>query len=174
LLASCASPPLTLYTLADPVGAPSAPPLAAHPLVIEVARVSIPDDVDSEDILLHDGSLLRRSKTGRWASRLSLEITALLTHKLADRHPDALVTDVRQLTSPDDRLVVSITRLDITAQGQASLTADWQIVPENSDAKMSRDRASFSLAGPVATDHDIVALQSELIRRLADAILLPK
>ena len=173
LLAACAAPPLTLYTLGDQEGAAPAPPLGDHPVVVEVVRVSIPDDFDTEDILLHHGNILRRSKTGRWASRLSLEITALLTHDLAARYPQALVTDVRQLTSPADRLLISISQFDVTAQGQARLTADWQVVPENSDAKIVRARAQFSLSGAVATDQDVVTLEGELIKRLAASIILP-
>ena len=172
-LAGCAAPPLTLYTLADQEGATSAQPLGVHPVVIEVARVSIPDDFDTEDILVHDGNILRRSKTGRWAGRLSLEITSLLAHDLAARHPEALITDVRQLTSPGERVLISITQLDVTAQGHAELTADWQIVPENSEAKIVRDRAHFSLSGPVATDQDVVTLEGALIKNLAGAISLP-
>ena len=173
LLASCASPPLTLYTLADDSSSAVAPSLDEHPVVVEIARVSIPDDFDSEDILVHDGNVLKRSKTGRWASRLSLEITSLLTHDLAARYPQALVTDVRQLTSPADRLLVSITRLDISAQGRAEIVADWQLVPENSEAKIARARAQFSLSGPVATDKDVVALEGELVNRLAGSVFLP-
>ncbi len=148
-------------------------PLGAHPVVVEVSRVRIPDDFDTEDILVHDGNILRRSKTGRWAGRLSLEITSRIAHDLAARYPGALITDVRQLTSPADRLLISITQLDVTAQGHAGLVADWQIVPENSEATILRVRAHFSLSGPVATDQDVVTLESELIKRLAASIALP-
>jgi uncharacterized lipoprotein YmbA len=172
-LAGCAAPPLALYTLSEPAGPVAAPSLGAHPFVIEVARVTIPDDLDSEDIVLQDGSILRRSKTGRWASRLSLEITAMLTQKLAARHPEALVTDVRQLTPPSERLLVSIARLAISSGGAADITADWQIVPADTRQKLLRDRAQFSLSGPVADDHDVVALEEALIEKLADAISLP-
>jgi uncharacterized lipoprotein YmbA len=173
-LAGCAAPPLSLYTLSDRSGSnQTMPSLGAHPFVIEVARVIIPDDLDTEDILLQDGSLLRRSKTGRWASRLSLEITSMLTQKLVARHPEALVTDIRQLTPPNERLLVSITRLDLSASGAAEMTADWQVVPEDSGARMLRDRAQFSVSGSVANDGDVVALEKQLIDKLADAISLP-
>jgi uncharacterized lipoprotein YmbA len=135
--------------------------------------VTIPDDFDTEDILVHDGNVLRRSKSGRWASRLSLEITSLLTHDLAVRHPEALVTDVRQLASPAARLLISITELDVTAQGHAALVADWQIVPENTEASVVRARAQFSLSGPVMTDQDVVSLEGELVKSLAGSITLP-
>ncbi len=172
-LASCGAPPLILYTLSDQPGQAAESSLGDHPFVIEVARVTIPDDLDTEDILLQDGSILRRSKTGRWASRLSLEITSMLTRKLAARHPEALVTDVRQLTPPSERLLVSISRLEITANGAAEITADWQVVPADARANLVRDRVQFSLSGAVANDHDVVALEEMLIDKLAAAISLP-
>ncbi len=174
LLAGCGAPPLTLYTLSEGAGSgPAAPSLGAHPFVIEVARVTIPDDLDSEDIVLQDGSILRRSKTGRWASRLSLEITSMLTQRLAARHPEALVTDVRQLASPSERLLVSISRLDLAVDGAAEITADWQIVPADGRRDIMRDRAQFRLSGAVSNDHDVVGLEQQLIEKLANAISLP-
>ena len=97
LLASCATPPLTLYTLGAPPIAADTAPLGRRPVVIAVARVTVPDELDTEDIVVRDGSTLRRSTRGRWASRLSLGITDRLTERLAERRPDALVTD-RPLT----------------------------------------------------------------------------
>jgi uncharacterized lipoprotein YmbA len=44
--------------------------------VIAVARVTLPDDLDTQDILVRRGSVLESSHTARWASRLSLAVTA--------------------------------------------------------------------------------------------------
>jgi len=72
LLAACAAPKLTLYTLDT---APAEAPQPNKPrAVIAVARVSIPDELDTQDIMVRDASTLRRSSLGRWASRLSLAI----------------------------------------------------------------------------------------------------
>src|SRR6195952_1882598 len=92
-LATCGAPALTVYTLGPPEGASDAAPLGHKPVVIAVARVTIPDELDTEDLVIRDGSVLRRSARGRWASRLSLGITDRLTNRLAARNPTVLVTD---------------------------------------------------------------------------------
>jgi uncharacterized lipoprotein YmbA len=132
LTASCASPSLTLYTLGLPSAASDTAPLGAKPVVIEVRRVAIPDYLDSQDIVVRDGTILVRSTQGRWASRVSLGVTHFLTARLARRRPDALITDQPQIESPNFRLFVTISTLDITSGGTATLDADWLIVPRDS------------------------------------------
>ena len=46
----------------------------------------------------------------------------------------------------------------------------WQIVPRDPAQSVRRDRAGFSLTGPVATDQDVVTLEERLMDRLAAAI----
>ena len=169
LLASCASPPLTLYTLGTSP-ASDAVPLGARPVVIAIARVTMPDDLDTEDIVVRDGSTLRRSTKGRWASRLSLGITDRLTQRLAERRPDALVTDRPLSDAPTDRIQVNIGRLDVTSAGIATLDADWMIVPRNPRVPTRRDRGHFTASGPVATDADVVALLGKVLDQLAAAM----
>ncbi len=169
-LAGCAAPALITYTLAP--SAPETPdtPLGRKPTVIAVSRVTLPDSLDTEDITFRDGSILRRSHSARWASRLSLGITDRLTDRLATRWPHALVT-ARPLTeTPTDRILVNISRLDVNDTGVAVLEADWMIVPANAHLPVRRDRARFTLEGPVKTDQDIVTLMGELVDRLAQAI----
>jgi uncharacterized lipoprotein YmbA len=170
LLASCAGPPLTLYTLGTPGLALDAAPLGRRAVVIEVARVSLPDALDTEDILVRHGSVLRRSEQGRWASRLSAGITRLLVARLAQRRPDALVTAQPQTEAPAYRVLVNISRLDVTAEGTAALEADWQVVPRDPALPPRRDRGAFSATGAVATDRDVVALEGAVLDQLAARI----
>ena len=165
----CAGPPLSLYTLADSSPAAVAP-LTAHPLVISVARVTIPDALDSEDILVRDGAILRRSNTGRWASRLSIGITDLLTAQLAARRPDALITDQTQAAPVSTRLLIDIGQLDINANGTAAITASWTIIPTDTAVPIQRGRASFTALGSAATDQDVVTLTKNIVTRLAPQI----
>jgi hypothetical protein len=171
LLASCASPPLTLYTLGT-APASDAAPLGARPVVIAVARVTMPDELDTEDLVVRDGSVLRRSTKGRWASRLSLGITDRLTQRLAERRPDALVTDRPLSDAPNERIQVNIGRLDMDSDGTATLDADWMIVPRDPRAPTRRDRGHFTASGPVATDADVVALLGKVLDQLAAAIAI--
>jgi uncharacterized protein len=170
LLGSCAAPPLTLYTLGTPAVALDVAPLGPRPVVIAVARVTVPDELDTEDILVRDGRTLRRSQHGRWASRLSLGVTDRVTERLAARYPRALVTDRPLAETPSDRVLINIGRLDVTADGVATLDADWMVVPRDPGAPTRRDRAHFSVTGPVATDQDVVTLVGVLLDRLAGAI----
>ena len=177
-LSACAPPALTLYALGaaggGPVDAPVMPPLRPGPVVIEIARVTLPDYLDTQDILLRRGSTLEASKTGRWASRLSLGATALLAARLAETRPDALVTTQSQSTTPTYRLLVEISRLDLEAgvapTGRATLEADWLIVPRDASIPTTRDRVRLVSAGLVGSDQDLVALETALLSRLADAI----
>jgi len=170
LLASCASPALILYTLGTPPIASDTATLGSKPEVIAVARVTLPDALDTEDIVVRDGSTLRRSTKGRWASRLSLGITDRLTQRLAERLPDALVTDRPLSDTPIDRIQINIGRLDVTAAGTAILDADWMIVPRNPKTPTQRDRGHFTATGPVATDQDTVTLLGKVLDQLAAAI----
>jgi uncharacterized protein len=170
LVASCASPPLTLYTLEPSDAASKAAPLTNRAIVIEIRRVAIPDFLDTQDILVRDGNTLQRSTHARWASRLSLGITRYLTSVLAARRSDALVTDQPQIETPNDRIFVVISTLDVTNAGIATLEADWTIVPRNPNLPTRRRRGRFTASGPVASDQDVVTLMQTVLTQLADAI----
>ena len=170
LIAGCASPQLSLYTLESPRALATERPLAPHSVVIEVRRVVIPDALDTQDIVVRNGNQFDRSSTGRWATRLSMAITHYLTGQLAARRPDALVTDQTQIGTPNDRLYIAISTLDITSAGQVALEADWTIVPRNPSLPDRRQRGRFTTQGPVASDHDVVVLLQALLKQLADAI----
>jgi uncharacterized protein len=170
LLSACGAPPLTLYTLGPPGPAADALPLGKNPIVIAIARVTIPDELDTEDLVIRDGNVLRRSTRGRWASRLSLGITDRLTNRLAARNPTALVTDRPLADVPSERVLINIGRLDVTTAGSAALDADWLVVPRDAASPAKRDRIHLGATGPLATDQDVVTLLGGLLDRLAGAI----
>ena len=170
MLANCAAPPLTVYTLGAPPVPTDTAPLAAKPVIVTVARVTIPDELDTTDLVVRDGSALRRSQQGRWASRLSLAITERLTRQLAIRRPDALVTSRPLTETPAYRILVNIGRLDVPSSGGVTLDADWMIVPGDPAAPNRRDRGRFTASGSSATDQDVVTLIGSALDKLADAI----
>lgn len=170
LLAGCAAPPLRLYTLGEPPVGEDSRPLPHGAAVIEVDRLILPNDADSEDILLRNGDVVERSPTGRWVSRLSLLATDLVTARLAMRSPDALLTDQWPAEAPDYRVMIHVARLDVTNGGRASLDADWQISACDPGWSPIRGRAQIRLTGPTATDQDVVGLEAALFDRLADAM----
>ena len=167
---SCASPPLSLYTLEPSDALASAVPFSHPGAVIEIRRVVIPDYLDNQDILVRNGNTLQRSSRGRWASRLSTEVTRYLTGLLAARRPNALVTDQPPVETSQDRIFITISKLDVTSSGVAMLQANWTIVPHNAAQPVRSQRALFTANGPVNTDHDVVVLTQAVLMRLADAI----
>lgn len=176
LLAGCAAPPLRLYTLGDSPVSENVKSLPRGAPVIEVDRLILPNALDSEDILLTDGNVVERSRTGRWVSRLSLLATDLMTSQLARRAPDALVTDQWPIEAPDYRVMIGIDRLNVARKGSAVMDANWQIFAQNRghESRSLRGHARIKLTGPAATDRDIVRLETALFDRLADRIRLPR
>jgi uncharacterized lipoprotein YmbA len=170
VVTSCASPPLSLYTLEPSDTVSRALPLTNRAIVIEIRRVAIPDFLDTQDILVRDGNTLQRSTHARWASRLSLGITHYLTNLLAMRRSDALITDQPQTEAPNYRISIVISTLDVNSAGMATLEADWTIVPRNPTLPTRRQRGRFAAAGPVGSDQDVVTLTQRVLTQLADTI----
>jgi uncharacterized protein len=172
LLAGCAAPSLRAYTLATPA-ASAAPSVSSPTEVIEIRHVTIPDALDSEDIVVQSGDELVRSTRGRWASRLSDEVTNALAQQFAQRWPAALVTDDVQSDPPTWRVTIDVARLDIDASGNGVLEADWRLAPRDPKLPVRRGRGRFKASGPVTTDPEKVALLQALLRQLAAAVDLP-
>ncbi len=165
-LAACAAPPLKVYTLDAPAILVDSGP-AQTQASLEVWRIVLPDYLDTQDIVLRDGSQINRSSHARWASRLSIGATDLITARLAAARPDLFITD-QPLASPARyRLLINISRLDVSWDGTASLAADWTIVPRDERRPELHDRTAFALTGPVQTDADIVALTNAVLDELA-------
>ena len=173
LIAGCAAPSLRFYTLGRAPATGRSLPLPRQAAVIEVDRLILPNYLDSQDILLSDGSILQGSSTGRWASRLSLLATELVTSRLAMRVPDDLVTDQRPAEAPQYRILIHVARLDITKDGRAAMDADWRILTSDREGHATGGRAQIRLTGSTATDRDTVHLERALFERLADSISLP-
>jgi uncharacterized protein len=170
VLAGCAGPPLRLYTLSD-ASDPADPPGSIRHIapVIRVDRVIVPGYLDTQDILVRHGHVLERSPTGRWATRLSIAATELLSARLAMRRPDALVTDESEGGAYDYEIRVDVSELDVMSSGEAILAADWQI-RRRAGAAPIRSRLRLVRHGSVATDASVVQLEAVLFDQLADAI----
>ncbi|MGH8255879.1 MAG: PqiC family protein [Steroidobacteraceae bacterium] len=173
LLVGCAAaPPLRLYTLGAPGASDAFFPPAPGAQVIEVSRINLPDYLDTQDLLVRRGSVIERSDTGRWISRLSVLATDLVTQQLAMRTPRAWVTDEEVAGSPNYRIIIDVSELDITAKRTATLAASWQVIPDNGGPVVRCGR-SFTLSGSIATDQSVVRLERRLFDRLARAITIP-
>lgn len=169
-LAACAAPPLRLYTLTAPAARIDPSPLPPNAVVIVVDRVSLPDYLDTQDILIRRGQVFDRSQSGRWVSRLSVSATDLLRARLASRRPGALVTESVPAGMPDYEISVHVEELDVASTGAAVMRADWQIIPRDTTKRIVRDRIQIALHGSVASDERIVTLEGQLFDRLAAGI----
>jgi uncharacterized lipoprotein YmbA len=167
LMTACAAPTMELYTLGAPAVAAEAVGNLAETPTVEVRRVVLPDYLDNQDIVIRRGSSIERSSTGRWASRLSIGATDLITARLSASRTDLFVTDQPVSTAARFRLFVNISRLDVSADGTGALAADWSIVPSRATQPQLRARATFSAKGPVKSDADVVALTDRLLEELA-------
>ncbi len=172
----CASPPVTLYTLGQPA-VPVEPdlPLGSRATVIEVARVTLPDYLDTQDILVRRGSVLESSHLGRLASRMSHWAPPTCSPHPWHSRRDALATDQPGTGTISYRLLINVSRFDVAAdvgaaQGSAALEADWIIVPRNIAIPTLRGRVRLATAGPIGTDQDVVALERTVLGQLAGAI----
>jgi uncharacterized lipoprotein YmbA len=174
VLGSCAGPPLKLYTLGAGHAEAEGKAFNRSPVIIAVARVTLPDELDNDDILIRSGPNLLRSSRGRWSARLSTEVTERLTAQLAARRPDALVTSSPQSGTPSYRIIITLSRFDVNVDGHATLVADWLIVPGDPAASPRRGRTAFTMDGSVATDQDVVLLQGRVMDRLGQLIDLTK
>ncbi len=165
-LAACAAPPLKVYTLDAPAVLVDTGP-AQTQASLEVRRIVLPDYLDTQDIVLREGSQINRSNHARWASRLSVGATDLITARLDAARPDLFITDQPQVSPARYRLFINISRLDVSWDGTASLAADWTIVPRDDRRPELHDRTAFALTGPVKTDADVVALTNAVLDELA-------
>lgn len=170
LMSGCAAPPMQFYTLGAPAIAQNSGTLPASAPVLNVSHVTLPDYLDSQDILIRQGDQLDRSPNGRWGSRLSQGVTDLLAAHLGQDWPGYVVTTQPLAETPAVRLAVNISRLDLDSSGQGALTADWALIPSDEHQPVQRSRGSFTAQGTVTTDSGKVALTRTLVEQLAARI----
>lgn len=170
-LAGCASPPLLLYTLGVPSDANVVEPhLSSRATTIAISRVILPDYLDSQDIITRQGEEILRSPRSRWATRLSIGVTDLLTNVLANKRPSELITDQPLADVTTMRVQIDVSRFDVDANGQATLDATWAVLPRDPSQPLTRDRTHLVATGSVSTDADVAALMRGLVIRLADRV----
>ncbi|BAK83769.1 PqiC family protein [Komagataeibacter medellinensis] len=175
MLSACSSAPVRFYTLGAPAVAVGAQTTATTPItestpVIEVERTRLPDYLDSQDIMVRNGHEIERSGLGRWASRLSVGATDLITARLAQKWSDMFVTDQPQPDRPTWRLQLNISRLDVSRDGQSALNADWAIIPQDPRASILRNRTVIVTNGNTASNANIASVTENLLNELTNRI----
>lgn len=170
-LAGCAAPALHYFTLGAPDIGTSAQALPASAPVILVDRVVLPDYLDTQEITTREGSRILRSTRARWAERLSVSITSLMTARLGAAWPGFwVVAQGQDGVTPTERLAVTITRLDVTRDGQGVLEASWQSIPLDAHQPIRRGRGQFRASGSTADPAGAVSVTRDLVEALATRI----
>jgi uncharacterized lipoprotein YmbA len=172
LLAGCAGNPTpAIYVLSTPTSAPVSSSSGGNLPVLQVRIVSVPDYLDSTDILLRVGpNELKASPTGRWGERLSRGITTALAANLASRLPGTLVAAGPSLDTPSRQLQVDVEAFDVQADGRSVLAARWSVLSGDARTVRSSGRATFTVpAKGQASDSAIVAAMTEAVGQLADS-----
>lgn len=171
LLAGCASPQLHIYTLGIPLHADTKSlQVSPQTTVVQVNRVVMPDYLDCQDIITRQGEEIRRSPNSRWASRLSLGVTDLITNEVAATQHNALFTDQPLAQTADMQVMIAISEFDVDISGHAILNAHWAIVPRDRHKPLLRNIVHLAANGPVRTDADTAALMRNLVMQLATQI----
>ena len=169
LLAGCAPPAPRLYLIAPP--AATLPAVQAD-TVLEVPRLRIPDYLDTRDIQVRDaGSVLSASPTGRWASRLSDQLTDALVADLQPLHPELQVTRSTLGSSRRQRLLVDLNTLELSRDGSAVALARWSLErPGRPDLVM---QARLAVRGDNGSDAGVLETLRALMAQLAGRIRFP-
>ena len=180
LLMGCqaSGPPPRIYVLTPPVDpVPGVRPETGRP-VLELAKVSLPDYLDSSDILLRDGrNELKPSTTGKWGERLSVGITHALGATLARRLPRVLVVQAALSGQNARRLLVDVEAFDIRADGRCVLTARWTVPKEDGPASTAISaratvitQASGTAGAAGLADGAVVSAMEAALSQLGDHI----
>jgi uncharacterized lipoprotein YmbA len=174
--AGCSSaPPRNLYSLSAPVDpAAGISNVTARP-VIELQRVSMPDYLDTTDIVLRGGgNELKVSATGRWAERLSDGLNQALMADLVVRLPGDQITATPPSRRMQRQILVTVEAFDVEPDGRCILTAAWTILDKNNDAVLIAERGAFIApvkdASGRVEDADIVSAMVIATGELADGI----
>ncbi|RFD20042.1 membrane integrity-associated transporter subunit PqiC [Komagataeibacter melaceti] len=175
MLSACSSAPVRFYTLGAPAIATGEQTVGTTQItdstpVIEVERARMPDYLDSQDIMVRDGHEIVRSGLGRWASRLSVGATDLITARLAEKWPTIFVTDQPQPERPTWRLQINISRLDVSRDGKAALNADWAIIPQDPQASILRSRTVIATESSAASNANVAKVSESLLNELSNRI----
>jgi uncharacterized lipoprotein YmbA len=165
LLASCASPNPSLYTLDVPPG----PVRRGGPRVIELRSVGLARYLERSQIVRSSENFrLDVLSNDWWGEPLDAMIGRTLSRALAQRLPgSAIYLESGAISAePDATVQVNIERLDQDASGAVRLSAQFAIVRRTTETRA----VQIQVPTRGATTDDLVAAMSEAIGQLADRI----
>ncbi len=170
LLAGCASPTPTLFTLAAVPGPQRHIP--SHS--IELRRIGLAGYLDRPEIVSGETDYrLQIAHNDRWGESLGSMLGRVITEDLVERLPGAAVfTESGAIsTRPDLVLEIDVQRFDTDATGRLVLLA--QVAVRRADAREAAHAETLRLTGHPASPatRDLVAAMSAALGELADRIV---
>jgi uncharacterized lipoprotein YmbA len=173
LLSGCGTFPLPkIYILGDETQATPGVTDESGLLHLELRTVTVPDYVDTTDILRRTASNeVITSATGRWGERVSVGITHALAIDLAKRLPNVAI-ESRGAYEPARRLLVDVERFEIGEDGRCTLAARWRIATADNKVASNSERGAFIVAATAKTDAAASMAMTSAIDELAARIAL--
>jgi uncharacterized protein len=170
LAAGCAgSPSVRIYVLGDPPNSVPATSTQSSRPIMRLLPVSVPDYLDTQDILLRSGrNEVKASPTGRWAERLSVGLTHALAAALASRLPAADIVANRPIVPPAQQILVDVETFEISPDGQCQLTGRWTISSGDGLRVLRSGRGTFVEHAADPSDAAIASAMTRAIDHLAD------
>lgn len=176
-LGGCSAPPLKYYTFNASNENQSLNQInhysTSTPTII-VAPITIPDYLDTTDIVTRHNNNLNHSINGRMSSVLSVAVTDFVTQSLANKNPTLFITNQKQIGDFSSQILINISRLDIQQQtdkaGFGVLEANWSVVPRNEQQPIRKEKGTFIAKGPISNDSNVIELEQALLRQLVQQI----
>ena len=168
ILAGCASPDPTYYTL-QPVPGTA---LAGGPATVEVRRPGLAGYLDRSDVVLRSaGYQLAVNSQIRWAEPLGDMIGRVLTQDLSQRLPGSSVFSQSGAITADAqlRVEVDVQGFDTDASGQVVLTAELAVERGATHVPLATRRLVLTATPPGPGAANLASAMSGLLGRLADA-----
>jgi len=168
LLWGCGSYALPkVYLLGDPAPAVAGVSSTRGLPVIEMKTVRVPDNLDTNDIVrLAGANQVTASAKGKWGERLSVGITQDLVATLSTQLPQAVIEN-RGAYEPTRRLLVTISRFDISPDGRCVVSARWRLTDPAGKVLSDSDEATFIEMAASGSDAAAAAAMTVALDRLA-------
>jgi uncharacterized lipoprotein YmbA len=169
-LAGCSSSPsLKTYVLGNPAPTVTGVWSQAGLPVVELRTVSVPDYLDSSDIMRTKGpNGMVASPTGQWGERLSVGIARALASALSAQLSNMVITTTS--TEPSRRIFVDVESFEIGADGRCLIAARWRITARDRQITLASEQGTFSETATSIDDAADAAAMTRLIDQLAGQI----
>lgn len=171
LLSGCSSgPPMRLYVLGEPAAPVNGVWSETSLPVIALQTVSVPDYLDSTDILRRTGpNEVTPSPTGRWGERLSVGFTRALASALSKRLPKVTIA-IAPTSRPTRRIFVTVTSIDIGTEGLCLISAQWRITEGDRQSLSKSEHGTFRETVTSTDDSAIALAMTRTVDQLAEQI----